>query len=149
MVNKPSIATIIAGGRDLRDKSLVFETLDSINWVPNPLICGLAYGADYLGWEYNRTLSNNQVMPFPANWDKLGKSAGYIRNTQMGQVARKLNGRLVCFWDLQSKGTRMMMEIGQAMKIPTSVYIYDGKVQGELPELEPPKFYKDLRRQYG
>ena len=41
------------------------------------------------------------------DWDKYGKSAGYIRNTEMAEAG----DILVAFWDGKSKGTEHMINI--------------------------------------
>lgn len=73
---------LVCGGRDYNNKDLVFEELDKIQ--PSFLIEGGAKGADTLAWRWgNINLSPDQKRSFPANWDKHGKAAGYIRNQQM------------------------------------------------------------------
>lgn len=49
---------------------------------------------------------------FPADWKLHGKSAGFIRNTQMAAVAQ----RLIAFPG--GKGTDHMIRTAQALKIP-------------------------------
>jgi hypothetical protein len=41
---------------------------------------------------------------YPADWDNLGKSAGYVRNVAMARVGT----HLITFYDGVSKGTRHM-----------------------------------------
>ena len=108
---------IIAGGRDFNDYQLLCSKLDFLfqNVVPT-IICGEARGADSLGKKY--ALEHNlQVISFPADWEKYGKSAGYIRNEQMAKEA----DALVAFWDGQSKGTKHMINImknlGKSVKV--------------------------------
>lgn len=83
--------TIIAGGRSYwptsKDKILVnrIHALFKITEV----VCGCATGADTWG-EYWALSQNIPVKSFPANWDLLGKSAGYIRNRSMAEYADAL-----------------------------------------------------------
>ena len=83
---------IIAGGRDFNDYEMLSETMDlllSNIVVPITVVCGMAKGADSLGEQY--ALERGfQIDRFPAEWDKYGKRAGYIRNEQMAQNADAL-----------------------------------------------------------
>lgn len=50
---------------------------------------------------------------FPAEWDKYGKRAGYLRNEQMADHADSL----IAFWDGKSKGTKHMIDIAKRKKL--------------------------------
>lgn len=50
---------------------------------------------------------NKPFLPMAANWDELGKGAGYARNADMD----KISTHLLALWDCQSRGTRNMIEI--------------------------------------
>lgn len=102
---------IIAGSRTFNDYNLLKFTLDTlIRKYPKEdkltFISGTARGADTLGEHYAESIGA-EVLRFPADWDRYGKSAGYIRNAEMGKVA----DTLVAFWDYKSAGTRNMIEI--------------------------------------
>lgn len=51
-------------------------------------------------------LNNKRCFKFPADWDNLGKRAGYVRNAEM----RKQLTHLLVFWDGESRGTKEMIE---------------------------------------
>jgi hypothetical protein len=70
------------------------------------IVCGEARGADKLGRQFAEK-HNYTVVSFPANWDKYGKAAGHIRNTEM----RDYSTHLVAFWDGKSRGTKHMIDI--------------------------------------
>lgn len=102
---------IIAGSRTFNDYNLLKFTLDTlIRKYPKEdkltFISGTARGADFLGEQYAKSI-DTEVLRFPADWDRYGKSAGYIRNAEMGKIANTL----VAFWDYKSAGTRNMIEI--------------------------------------
>lgn len=99
--------TIIAGCRDFTDYKLLKDKLDYYRKDKEitEVVCGLARGADELGEVY-ATENNIRVKPFPADWDKHGKSAGPIRNRQMAEYA----DCLIAVWDGKSKGTKNMIE---------------------------------------
>ena len=75
---------LVCGGRDFSDESLLLSTLDAIDaeYEVKLLIHGAARGADTLADRWAADLKI-PVLKFPALWDKHGRSAGHIRNTQM------------------------------------------------------------------
>lgn len=113
MVN---MKVIIAGGRDFKDYDLLEENCDRIlanieveeivsgGQVTTDPVTGEKYGADYLGELYAKD-NWHKVKIFPANWNKLGKRAGPIRNAQMAEYA----DMLIAFWDKRSRGTQSMI----------------------------------------
>lgn len=70
------------------------------------IVSGTANGADKLGEKYAEE-HGYTVKQFPADWDKHGKSAGYKRNTEMGDYC----DMAVVFYDGQSKGSQHMIDI--------------------------------------
>jgi len=97
--------TIIAGGRDFDDVDLLYFSLLNLPWDISEVVSGGARGADTLGevWASSKDIHYNR---FPANWDKYGKQAGFLRNVSMGEYA----DALVAFWDGKSKGTKHMID---------------------------------------
>jgi hypothetical protein len=76
---------VITGGRDFEDRDAVFSALDAVKRIHpelKVLIHGDARGADTLAkeWALERGLTPE---PYPANWDKFKKAAGFIRNQEM------------------------------------------------------------------
>ena len=80
---------LITGSRDWEDKKLIEESLKNLT-LPDHAIPVLVHGncktgadamadsiAKDLGWK---------IRPYPANWEKYGKSAGPIRNCYMIQT---------------------------------------------------------------
>jgi hypothetical protein len=70
------------------------------------IVSGTASGADRLGERYAASRSY-RVDRYPADWDKYGKRAGYLRNETMAQNA----DALVALWDGKSRGTEHMLNI--------------------------------------
>lgn len=93
---------IIAGSRDFADYGLLQAKCDQFfrDKRPTAIISGLARGADTLGARYARE-RGIQVLEFPADWERLGRRAGMVRNLQMLEAANAV----VAFWDGQSRGT--------------------------------------------
>lgn len=115
---------IIAGGRDFVNTQVMITVLMDLvekgKIDPNPeLVCGMARGADMLA--YSLWANHNMTIhKFPADWNKHGKSAGYIRNADMGNFADVL----VAFWDGKSRGTKHMIEYMQKLGKPVHIIGY-------------------------
>ena len=101
---------IIAGSRDFNDYPLLAEKCSKLfaNKKPTAIVCGEARGADSLGKRYAKE-NGIPVLSFPADWDKHGKRAGYLRNCEMVENA----DALVAFWDGNSRGTMHMISIAK------------------------------------
>lgn len=99
---------IIAGGRGFDNYLEVVAAAQEWEYQIGKIevVCGEARGADSLGKRW-ALKEGRTVHSFPADWDKHGKSAGYIRNTEMADFA----DGLIAFWDGKSKGTKNMIDI--------------------------------------
>lgn len=129
---KNEIRIIVAGGRDFDDYELLSRTLKEYTDKFGPeakerivIISGQAMGADTMGIEF---ACDNGFRPrlFPADWDKHGKSAGYIRNRQMAIHAAGAGDRgvLFAFWDGKSRGTKHMIDLAEKYGLETVVVRY-------------------------
>jgi hypothetical protein len=103
---------LVCGGRDYNKTSMVFFVLDSLRPRPTQIISGNARGADKLG-EMWAQQNNVACRVFPANWDKYGKRAGYLRNQQM--LDEGIPDLVIAFPG--GNGTKMMMSIAEAADI--------------------------------
>lgn len=104
---------IIAGGRNIKDKELVLNSVIKANLEIDEVVCGMAHGVDLLGKE----LADERevpVEPFPADWIKHGKAAGPIRNKEMAEYA----DALILIWDGKSKGSANMKKEMKALGKP-------------------------------
>ena len=114
---------IIAGGRDFNNYALLQEYVDKfLSTYPSDsieIVSGNARGADKLGERYAKE-HNLPVKLFPANWDKYGKRAGYLRNQEMTDYANML----IAFWDRKSKGTNHMINIAKKAGLIVKVVYY-------------------------
>lgn len=105
------IKLIIAGSREIKDYNLLLNVIEEFKIKYNienidEIVCGEARGVDSLGKRYG--LENNiTIKSFPADWNKFGKSAGYIRNEEMAKYANSL----IAIWDGKSKGTKHMIDL--------------------------------------
>lgn len=126
------IRIIVAGGRDFDDYDLLSETLkeytDKFRSEEKDrivIISGGARGADKLGEKF--ALSNGFIHRIIlADWDRYGKSAGYIRNRQMAIHAAGAGDRgvLFAFWDGKSRGTKHMIDLAEKYGLETVVVRY-------------------------
>lgn len=98
-------------GWDETEHRLMGETLSAIAH-PWELICGMAFGADTMA--YNWAKSNGiKVHEYPADWDRYGKRAGYIRNKQM--LDEGTPDLVIAFPG--GKGTKMMVELARKANV--------------------------------
>jgi len=101
----------VCGGRDYSDKEKVFEILDSLEFKITKLVCGMARGADTLGYQW-AVKNNIPIEEYPAEWTKYGRGAGPIRNQQMLNSGIDI---LVAFPG--GTGTANMVKICKAAKV--------------------------------
>jgi len=108
--------TIIAGGRNITNYSLVLSALRESEFIPTEIVSGIAPGVDTLAIQYARE-NNLPLREFHADWNKHKKAAGPIRNRQMAEYA----DALIAIWDGESRGTKNMIE--EATKRGLRVYV--------------------------
>lgn len=113
---------IIAGSRNFDDSYLMMIKMDKIleNLPEVEIVSGGAKGADTLGEQYAKTYGHGLKI-FPADWNKYGKSAGYIRNEEMAKYA----DCLVAFWDGKSRGTKHMIDLANKYGLQTRTILFD------------------------
>ncbi len=112
---------IIAGGRDFSNYTLLEQKCKKIltNKKDVVIVSGTAKGADDLGIVF-AIYNFYKVEKYPANWDLHGRSAGYIRNQEMANVA----DALIAFHDGKSRGTKNMIDIMTKMGKPVRIVRY-------------------------
>ena len=117
---------IVAGGRDFGDYHLLKESLDNFQQEYGNItevVSGTAIGVDKLGEKYANE-NNIPIKRFVPDWKGLGKKAGFVRNSQMGNYAKEHNGMLIAFWDKQSKGTKGMINYAKRIGLKCVVVYY-------------------------
>ena len=102
---------LVCGGRDYKDRNKVKEVLSA--YTPDCIIQGGALGADRLAYFYSVDHGITDVT-FPAEWEKYGKKAGYIRNVQMLEEGKP--DLVIAFPG--GKGTAMMIKIAKEAGVP-------------------------------
>ena len=124
---KENFKVIIAGSRGFSNYKLLKETCDKYlrekkkthNIV---IISGHARGADSFGEKYASD-EDLDLEIYPADWKKYGKSAGFMRNEQMADIA----DAVIAFWNGESHGTKHMIDIAEEKGLNVRVVNY-GKV---------------------
>ena len=118
MLDKKTERIIVAGSRMFRNKAFIYNKLNLLTCrIPDrenrlEVVSGLAHGPDQIGLEW--AIENNICYrTFPADWDRFGKQAGYMRNEMMGLYST----RAIIFWDEKSSGTKNMIDICDREKI--------------------------------
>jgi len=108
---------IIAGSRSITDYHIVEEAVKESGIEVSVVISGVARGVDSLGEEY--ALRHGVLLErYPADWDRYGRSAGYIRNTEM---ASKADALIAIMIKEGSKGTEHMIQ--EANRCGLMVYV--------------------------
>ena len=104
----------VIGSRSFNKYENVVNVLSKLTITE--IISGGAVGADKLGERY---AEENEIPTkiFLPDWEKYGKSAGFIRNTQIIEEAELV----VAFWDMESKGTKD--SISKAEKLGKKILI--------------------------
>lgn len=112
---------IVAGSRGFNDYELLCRELirlanDDFADKAVSIVSGMARGADALAVRFAK--ENDVVLyEYPADWDSLGKGAGFARNTQMARDS----DFLLAFWDGQSNGTahmiKTMTNMGKSVRV--------------------------------
>jgi len=119
----------IVGSREFSDmkfaqrvimKELLFAIpcTDDVNQEELVLVSGGARGIDTLAEQEADKLKMNKTI-FPAEWNKYGKSAGFIRN----ELIIKEADRVIAFWDGRSKGTKHSINIAILARKPIDIYV--------------------------
>ena len=113
-----STKVIIAGSRTFHNYNKLEEECNKILMGRDDVevVSGRAMGADMLG-EIYADENKHTVKHFPAEWDKHGKGAGFIRNGEMAKYANMF----IAFWDGESKGTKHMIETAKRLEIKTHI----------------------------
>ena len=111
----------IIGSRDFNDSKTAFFLIDQLaqNYETIKLVSGGARGADKIAEDYAKERGID-IEIFPADWDKHGKSAGFIRNQEIWDKS----DLGLAFWDGKSKGTSHSFKIAEKQNKELFVFNY-------------------------
>ncbi len=107
---------IIAGSRSITDPKHIAEAVRQSEFPITEVVSGGARGVDRLGEAWARK-HGIPVTVFPADWERHGRAAGPLRNTQMAEYGEAL----IAVWDGKSRGTLDM--IRKAKKYGLKVFV--------------------------
>jgi len=118
----------VIGSRKFKDKNLV-EYIILLNFKEgDTLVSGGAKGVDSYAEEilekmnkevaFTGTLLFDKII-FKPNWNKYGKSAGFIRNKLIIDEADKV----IAFWNGKSKGTKHSINLALKANKPINIYV--------------------------
>ena len=133
----------IIGSRTFRDYDLLRRAIDThfsdfcqggMDGYYEPhfdeVVSGGAVGADQLAerWvhDYNKEMGEEckeswiKMTIFKPDWDKHGKSAGFIRNEDIIKACDEC----LCVWDGLSRGTANSLAIAKRLKKPTLIIYF-------------------------
>jgi hypothetical protein len=116
------VRVIICGTRRWTDRAMIEERLyDLVMDAPRgeeiTIVHGGARGADRIAHQEAQK-AGLLVEEHPAEWERYGKAAGFIRNKEMAELGADL---CIAFWDGRSSGTAHMMGEARRAGIPVEV----------------------------
>lgn len=140
-VEKKPYRVIIAGGRDMEDAEFGFSHIDHllslIDKIDIEIVDGTANGADTVGrlWGEKNKHDGVSVKHFKPDWS-IGKSAGFKRNTEMGEYGT----HLIAFWDENSRGTKNMIDSAKRLGLEVKVIPYRRMIDEPAANGKPPVY---------
>jgi len=110
----------IIGSRTFNDYDVLCDNLESMINTTTLVVSGAAKGADSMGERWAKD-NGIKTLIFPAEWDKYGKRAGYIRNEDIIKNCEFC----VAFWDGVSKGTMHSVSLCKKYNKPYKIIKYE------------------------
>lgn len=113
---------VIAGSRTLQNNYKAIAALDAFfkKYKPSEftIVCGMARGIDMMARDKGVELGFS-VLEYPADWERFGKSAGYIRNVEMAKVS----DCAFILWDGKSRGTKHMIDLCEKESVTAHIIV--------------------------
>jgi YspA, cpYpsA-related SLOG family len=113
------VRILVCGSRRWKDRNAIIYRLADISPPLDEVVIvhGNAGGADRIAHQEAQKLGL-LVEPHPADWERYGKRAGFIRNVEMLESGIDL---VIAFWDGASRGTQHTMDEAAKREIPVEV----------------------------
>lgn len=112
--------TIIAGSRGITRYAYLLQAIELSGFDITEVVSGTCRGPDRMGERYAAD-KGLPIKRFPADWDRLGKSAGFVRNLEMAKYA----DACIVLWDGKSRGTKHMIDITDKQELDLMVYVVE------------------------
>ncbi len=106
----------VIGSRSFNNLELLNDSLLPYLFNARLVVSGGARGADMMGEEWAKKHGIDTLI-FPADWDRYGKAAGYIRNEDI----IKNSDQVVAFWDGASRGTQHSISLCEKHNKPCKI----------------------------
>jgi predicted Rossmann fold nucleotide-binding protein DprA/Smf involved in DNA uptake len=106
----------IVGSREYPNLSKVRAYIQSLP-IDTVIVSGGARGVDKCAEKVAKSIGL-QTEIYPADWHRLGKAAGIIRNQDIVYAADKV----VAFWDGESKGTKNTIDTAKKLGKEVTVF---------------------------
>lgn len=108
---------IIAGSRNITDYNMIEQIINKSKFNITEVVCGCAIGVDRVGqqWAKNNSI---KIEEMPANWNRHGRAAGPIRNSEMAKYA----DAAIIIWDGKSPGSKNMIDQMKRLNKPYELY---------------------------
>lgn len=119
-----SLTVLVCGGRNWSDESKILTEFSFLtrSYSKITIVHGACRGADLMAEKVARSL-NFETKAYPADWDKHGRAAGPIRNSQMLEN-EKIDYVLAFHSNIEeSKGTKDMLNKVVKKNIPYKLII--------------------------
>ncbi len=113
----------IVGSRGFTDYDMFkkrVQEVEKLDGKITEIISGGASGADTLAERYADEFNIPKDIKY-AEWEKHGRVAGFIRNTEIVKAC----DNILVFWDGKSKGTKDTLEKAHDAQKPLRVTLYD------------------------
>jgi hypothetical protein len=103
----------IIGSREFNDYNLMIKKINELYDIQNitTIISGGAIGADKLAEKFAKD-NNIKIELYLPDWNRYGKSAGYIRNKLIIENCDEV----IAFWNGKSPGTKLSIDIAEKLK---------------------------------
>lgn len=115
-------AIAIVGSRDFPNLEMVQKFVESLD-DGTIIVTGGARGVDQAAEDAALPLGLF-VQVIKPDWNRYGRGAGMIRNTQIVKASDKV----VAFWDGESRGTMDTVKKARKVRKPVAIYGADGKM---------------------
>lgn len=125
---------LVVGSRSIDDYEFVKTKLDHLlsNHKNIAIVSGGARGVDACAKKYAME-KHCFYKEFPADWERFGKSAGFVRNAEMHKYLSKQKFKgCVAFWDGESVGTKSNFELAKKYGNEIKVVRKDKKNDSKL-----------------